>query len=1072
MRSAGSSRCESCGAPVRQAANYCAKCGAPTITPAKPSFELRAATILFADLKGSTEIVAALDPEAATLRVKPIIHEMTQIVRASGGALVEIRGDGILAMFTDDEAEGEHAFAGARAALEIQRRFRRLPDAPPVRIGVHTGEVVVSHERGAVQLSGSSVYLAARLEQAAEPNTVLVSDDTYRSARPWISGRARGRMRFKGFESPCEVWELRDARNHSRWRARAALGLSPLAGRDRLLAEIRGAIAAAGASHGGVVCLSGAAGAGKSRLLHEGLAPSTCEGVVVWTADCEPAARRSPYFVVRQLFRSWLGVGEEESTGEFERKSTDATGAEGLRLEGHAQALRALLGQPNDLVWSGLDAHARKRRIADAFIAVCKSQAVEAPLILSVDDLHWCDEESLQLLSALADVAGSMRIVLIVAARSPDKRDVLHRVARGRPIEVAPLSPHEARSLAEALLGGDAAIESLKQSVLETAQGLPLYIEEIVRDAFARGILAGEVGAARLSTQVERMATPPSIRAILTGRIGRLDAVARRVVIAASVIGRRFPSALLARIVDLPGSAFKRALAELKRDEFLVQFDQDTTAYCEFQHDFLVEAAYGAALRGERRELHAATVKAAELFYQNRIGDWVGFLSHHAELAELHEEGLRYSRLAAEQAVQISAYRAALDYCERALRHVEQLPRTRENRQVAIDLRLLLRVAVGGTADLRTWLRHLDTAVEEADAIGDVSRRLLALIHRTWALNFAGAAPDAIRSGASALTLALATAAPPSETLARFILAQARYAAGQFREAIDVLDPAISWLADGREAQRIGTTGTTMCVGLMLRANAHSSLGEFDRAVADLERLKRLATRTGIGYDLVAVAYCDGQLLSYSGDVEKALTILQSGYDLCRRAEANVFIPLLAALLGNCMLRAGRPAEADSLLTSAIEAAELSGHVVSKTAAVGGLAAVHLAEGRAEDGLRLAGEAKSAAAQFGHRAVEISATHVLAQCIAALEPRELARPIFLLRSAIENATDIGAAPAALACCETARSILLAHGRRAEAVDLCRRAVAMAEQARWPQATARFLALMDEAGDFPSRIASG
>ena len=117
-------------------------------------------------------------------------------------------------------------------------------------------------------------------------------------------------------------------------------------------------------------------------------------------------------------------------------------------------------------------------------------------------------------------------------------------------------------------------------------------------------------------------------------------------------------------------------------------------------------------------------------------------------------------------------------------------------------------------------------------------------------------------------------------------------------------------------------------------------------------------------------------------------------------------------------------------------------------------------------------EAKSAAAQFGHRAVEISATHVLAQCIAALDPRELARPIFLLRAAIENATDIGAAPAALACCETARSILLAHGRRAEAVDLCRRAVAMAEQARWRQATTRFRALMDEAGDLPSRIASG
>lgn len=1072
MRRASSSRCENCGSPIRHASNYCAKCGAPIFTPARPSSELRTATILFADLKGSTEIVAALDPEAATLRVKPIIQEMTQAVQASGGTSVEIRGDGVLAMFTDDEAEGEHAFAAARAALEIQRRFRLLAGAPPVRIGVHTGEVVVTHERGALQLSGASVYLAARLEQAAEPGTILVSDDTYRSARPWISGRSRGRMRFKGFESACDVWELREAHSHSRWRARAALGLSPLVGRERLLAEIRNAIDAARASRGGLLCLSGAAGAGKSRILHEALSPSACEGAAVWIADCEPAARRSPYSVVRQLLRRWLGVSESEPSVEIERRMDEAITAAGLRLDAHSQALRALLGQSMDQAWSSLDAHARKRRIADAFTAVCRSQSAETPLIMAIDDVHWCDEESLQTLSTVAEAAGGLRIALILAARSPDKRETLRRVTRGRPLEVAPLSLDEARAFVDALLGDDAAIGPLKQRVLHAADGLPLYIEEIVRDTFARGILTGDIGSAQLSAQLERMETPPSVRAILTGRIGRLDAVARRVVIAASVVGRRFPTALLAGIVDIPGSDFKRALAELKRGEFFTQFDMESVAYCEFRHDFLQEAAYGAALRGERRELHAATVKAAEFFYQNRVGDWVGFLSHHAELAELHEEGLKYSRLAAEQAVQTSAYRAALEYCERALRHVVQLPATRENRQCAIDLRLLLRVAVGGTADLRTWLRHLETAIEEAEEIGDVSRRLLAMIHRTWALNFAGAAPDAIRSGASALTLASAIRVPPSETLARFILAQARYAAGQFREAVDVLDPAIAWLGDGREAQRIGTTGTTMCLGLMMRANALSSLGEFDRALTDLDRLRRLASKTAIGYDLVAAAYCEGQMLSYRGDTEQALTALHDGYELCRRAEANVFIPLLAALLGSCMLRLGRLAEAQSLVSSAIEIAGRSGHMVAKTAATGVLAAVRLAEGRAEDGLRLASEAKSAAAQFGHRAVEISTTHILAQCIAALDSREWTRPIFLLRNAFESAADIGAAPAALACCETARSILLDHGRRADAIDFCRRAAAMAEQARWPTAATRFRAYCDEAGNLSSRIASG
>jgi len=1057
--------CARCGSTNRPTAKYCNDCGAglqsiaEAITGDAGSSERRIATVLFADIVNSTRVVSLLDAEGALKRLRPLVDAMTSAVHAQGGTVVRVQGDGILACFGAIDGSEDHVLDGCKAALQIRAAARQAASGGlAARIGMHAGEVIVSWTRNGTSLmpdlAGGSVHLASRLEQAAEPNTILISGDAFRSVRPIAQARPRGRLTFKGFAEPIETWELLHVQGRSRWAVRATLGLSPFRGRDAELMTVRGALEAVRRGRGGAVIVRGDPGTGKSRLIHEALVPDVLGDCSLWEADTQPPARNSAYAAARELIRQWLGLKDEAGRGEAGDRLAAAIRQYADALAPFDAPLKALLNlDTKGSGWEHLEPAHRREQMSRAFRAVCLLQAGMQPLIVAVDDLQWCDEESLQLLAMVAQEASAVPLAMLLTTRPAEAVRLSELFPDAVQVELEEFSPIEAEAFLDALIGTHESVAAIKKLLLDLSGRLPLFLEVAVHHVVDQGALVGTPGRYRLASQHVQIETPLSVHAVATSRIGSLPIQIRATVLAASVIGRRFPLALLTSITQLPQETIGAHIAELTRQHIL--FVDETEAIAEFRHEFLREAAYSTLLRDTRRELHARIMRAAERLFDNRLTDWLGFLSHHAAAAELYDDAVHYTRLAAEQAVESSSYRAALQYCELALDYLAALPPTRENRVAAIDIRLLLRVAVGSTSDFKGWMRHLDEAIAIAEEIGDTPRRLLASVHRTWALNFSGSGNDAVRSGEMALGLAQALRIPRSEALARIALGQASQVHGDYAKSAEVLGPAISWLADGHAAERIGTTGTTYVLCLMQRVIALASLGRFGEAQTDLEAMAEVVRGTGRVYDEVSLCYGQGLWAAYRGDFAAALPVLQRGYDLCCRSENNLFMPLMAWLLGTALIAANKIDDADQVLSHALRSAELVGHGVSRETTMSSLAAVRLAQGKADDALSMAGEARTLAKERSHRGVEVLAIRVLAQCFAALDPTDVDRPMLLLQQATDLASEIGAIPSALSCLSLLVPLLIKSGRLDEARQYCRRAVNLGQSANLLEAAKRF-----------------
>lgn len=1063
--------CAQCGSANRSGARYCNECGSALDGPhadvnRTTESERKVATVLFADIANSTQAVSGLDAESAMRRINPLVDAMAAAVREHGGTVHMRQGDGIMASFGAADVSEDHALAACRAGFQIRTTIPQSSAGLAVRVGIHTGEMVVSWARLgntlSCDLTGPSVHLANRLQRIAEPNTVLVSAETHRYVRTVADWRARGRLTLRGFAGPVEAWELVNLQSRSRWAMREALGLSPFQGRGEALNLLRELLAALTRGRGGAVIVRGDPGVGKSRLVHEVLAPDVPGDCSLWEAETELPGRHSPYAVCRTLLRQWLGASGNAARDEVSKLlDTAISQGDGLPAALHLP-LKALLNlETQGSGWDSLDPLDRRKQMAHAFHAVCLHQARTRALIILVDDLQWCDTESLTLLAGVAREAPAAPLALLLTTRSAETVQSDGLFADATWIELEEFTQAEADKLFDALLGQHDSLADMKQRLSDLTGRLPLFLEEAVRHLIDQGTLVGEPGFYRWSRDHKRIETPRTVHALATSRIGGLPADVRATALAASIVGRLIPVELLTQITGLSDHVLRAHLAELGRRHVL--FVDELYDFVEFRHEFLREAAESMLLRDARRELHVRTLRAGERFFADRLTDGLDFLAHHADAAQQHEDAVRYYRLAAEHAVESSSYRAALECCQRALVHLADLPPTRENRVAAIDIRFLLRVAVGATSDFQPWIRHLGEAIAIAEEIGDTPRRVLACVHRTWALNFAGSADEAMRSGEAALALARSHSIAESETLARFALGQAAYAGGAFRKAVEVLGPAIDWLADGHVAERIGTTGTTYVLCLMMRANACASMACFDEANADLAIASDVTRTTGRVYDEVSLCYGQGLCAVYRGDFAAALPPLQRGYDTCHRVDINLFLPLMAGLLGTVLTAMGRIDEADNVLSTALHSAETVGHGVARTAAIASLATVRLAQGRANEALALAGEARAAARERGHRGVEISATRVLAQCFVTVDPADLERPGILLREAVDLAEEIEAIPSMLSCLGLLIPLLVRAGRTEEAGTIAQRAAELATAHHLSLVAERFRRLAEPAG---------
>ena len=536
--------------------------------------ERKQVTVLFADLKDSTELIRGLDPEAAQQLLDPALHHMMDAVHRFEGTVNQVLGDGIMALFGAPIAHEDHALRACYAALAMQAAMRPYTEDVRrarglelrMRVGLNAGEVVVRAIGNDLHMDysavGETTHLAARMEQLATPGSIRLTAATLRLVEGLVQVSALGPVPVKGLIEPVEVFDLVGASSlRRRLQAAAARGLTPFVGRQPELEALHQALARAQAGHGQVVALVGEAGVGKSRLVYECVHSHRTQGWRVLESASVSYGKATPYFPVTDLLKRYCHVDDGDDARTIRAKVTGQVLSLDETLQETLPALLALLDAlPDDSPFLTLDPPQRRQRTLDGLKRVLLRESQGQPLLLVCEDLHWIDTETQAVLDRLVESLPTTRLLLLVNYR-PEYQHGWGSKTYYTQLRLDPLPPASAEAFLDALLGDDPSLAPLKQFLIARTEGNPFFLEESVRTLVESGVLVGERGAYRLAQAIPTVQVPATVQAVLAARIDRLPPEEKRLLQTAAVIGTEVPLPLLQAIAALPEAAQPCALA-------------------------------------------------------------------------------------------------------------------------------------------------------------------------------------------------------------------------------------------------------------------------------------------------------------------------------------------------------------------------------------------------------------------------------------------------------------------------------------------------------------------------------
>jgi class 3 adenylate cyclase/tetratricopeptide (TPR) repeat protein len=731
--------------------------------------ERKQVTVLFADLKGSMELLADRDPEEARKLLDPVLERMMEAVHHYEGTVNQVMGDGIMALFGAPLAHEDHAVRACYAALRMQEAIRRYTDEVrrthgvevQIRVGLNSGEVVVRSIGSDLRMDytavGQTTHLAARMEQLATPGTIRLTANTLALAEGYVEVKAFGPVPVKGLAEPVEVYEITGA-GAARTRLQAARmrGLTRFVGRDTELDQLRHAAAQSHNGHGQIVAVVGEPGVGKSRLYYEFIHSHHVQDWLVLESGSVSYGKATPYLPLADLLRNYFKIDTRDDTRGIRVKVTGGllTLDETLK-DTVAVALWLLDALPEDSPFLALEPAERRRQTLAAMKRILLRENQLHPLMLVFEDLHWIDSETQAFLDSLVDSLPASRILLAVNYR-PEYRHGWANKTYYRQIRIDPLPPESAEVLLDALLGADPGMQSLKRLLIERTAGSPLFLEESVRTLVETRALVGERGAYRLVQAPDTLQVPATVQAIIAARIDRLDPQEKRLLQAAAVVGTHVPFNLLRAVVEIDEEALRRSLAQLQTAEFVYEAQLFPDLEYAFKHALTHEVAYGSVLQDRRRALHAAIVEVIERLYADRLPEQVERLAHHAARSGVSPKAVRYLREAGSKAAGGSANRAAVAYLEEALALLDKLPQTTEALTAALEVRMTLGPALisakgAASPEVEALYRR---ALELVDQLGSNANRF-PVLWGLWFVNYTrGNYLPALKSGEGLLDAA------------------------------------------------------------------------------------------------------------------------------------------------------------------------------------------------------------------------------------------------------------------------------------------------------------------------------
>ena len=994
-------RCAKCGFANPPTARFCGECSAPLNgTPARQALsqmpkarvfeieiektdklaegERKTVTALFADIKGSTELMESLDPEEAREIIDPALGIMVEAVRRYEGYVVQSTGDGVFALFGAPVACEDHPQRAIFAALAMQQALKEYAAELEVRgraqvaarVGVNSGEVVLREIRtgGRTEYTpiGHTANLAARLQAIAPPGSIAVSDQTRVLVEGYFDLQPLGALPVKGLSAPVDVHEVTGPGPlQGHFQVAVKRGLTKLVGRQREIEEIGHALEMARNGRGQIVAIIGEPGVGKSRLLHQFKQTRPVDCLMLEAAAISHGAG-IPYYLVIELLHNYFRLFSED-TQQRRREKVESKVAE-RGLQDTLPYLCPLLALPWDTATQESDPKLRRRRTVDAVKRLFLMESRRQPLLLVIEDLHWLDRESLLFLSVMASSIATAHILGLVSFR-PEFRHEFGNRSYYKQIHLSPFGATEAREMIQSRLGHGPVPSELEQFVVMKSEGNPLFIEELLQALFDQGVLV-RGDTTRLARPLNAITIPATVQGILASRIDRLPPPEKALLQAMAVVGRSSPLNLLKQVVSWPDNRMEHMLANLQFLEFV--YDQPTALGTEYalKHALTQDVAYNSLLREQRATLHERAARAVETLYADWMDDHLDELAHHYGRSGNAEKAVQYLHLAGRQALARSALADGVSHLNHALALLETQAASDERAQQELQVRLLLGPALMASEGYvspkveQVYLR----ARELCGIAGDTSQLCAVLYGLFGVYNTRATYSTAIELALEMIRLADSLKDPVFLALASFAAGQTQFLLGELIRCRSQFERTARFYSRERQRELTLLAGFDCGIAAMAWDSlAMWMLGYPKGALSKAEGAVGLARELGHPHSLIYTLSFRAWLYHFQREWRAALEQAQTVRALADEHGLPLWSLWATMLEGAAMVEQGQTIEGREQLTRGLEAMRAAGAGITMTQTLGLVAQAHACCTEPRQGLMVIEEGLVAAETSGER---------------------------------------------------------------------------------------------------------
>ena len=947
-----------------------------------PDAERRQLTVLFCDVVASTELMTRLDLEDYRDVVRAYQALCASAIVPFSGHVAQYLGDGLLIYFGYPVAYEDNAQRAVWAALDIvaavdqtfnPRLRRTLGVSIAVRLGIHTGTVIMGtvggDERQEQIAMGETPAIASRLQELAAPNTIVIGDVTAALVEGYVTLEALGAHQLRGSATPMPIFRvLGRTEARIRFDVSARRGVMPLAGREHELGLLTQRWEQAQEAQGQVVVISGEAGIGKSRLvlaLKERLA-AEAHYRVEWQAS--PHYQHTPLYPVADFIRWLLRLTPEDTPADKLAKLERSLQQFRLPLEESVPLVADLLAFPlttNRYTPLNLSPQAQRRRTLNTLVAILQQLSERHPLLFIIEDLHWADPSTLEVLDLLIDQAPSTAMLALLTCRLEFQWPwASHSYLTHMTLSRLPRAPMLA--MATTLMQGQSLPRDVLEYIVDKTDGVPLFIEEMTK-AIAESPHWRQAGGGEAASRRRLQALiPATLQDSLMARLDRLED-AKVVAQYASVIGRRFPYNLLATLLPLDAATLQRALSRLVAAELLHQLGRLPDATFTFKHSLTQEAAYQSLLRATRQQLHQQIGDLLAAAPDALTAPEPEFLAHHYTAAGLPDKAIAYWRQAGRDAVSRSAHVEAIAHFTQALGLLERLPETPE--RAAEELGLQTSLGASFIAAKGYAAPEVESAYLRAKALChelDNHSRLLQVSFGLQALYLTrGKLRTARQLAEECLALAQRQTEPPRLPHAHFVLGSALMFLGDLPLARHHLEQSAALYDPNTHRSRgLNDVGVS---GLVLSAWTLWSLGYPDRALTCIQQALDLADALASPFSKAYVLACAPFIYQARGELLDAGRHAEAGRKLAQEQDFPHWLALATMFEGWVLTQQGQAQGGCERIRQGMQAWRAMGAQQTTTFQLALLAEGYAKSGQIDEGLKAIAEGIAFAEQHAER---------------------------------------------------------------------------------------------------------